>query len=356
MPPKGHSESSHSSSSKSHSSHSSSSHNSRPSSSHSSSKNVLSKSSYSYNSSLNSLHSSSTHKHKKEEKHHNTNHDNHNKRNQHPHEHLHSSVNEKPANIIMVNNCYLNNYEKTDTSYEHKDIYSETKEDYKITKNILYRCSYCDKELYLNPESCENPTCPDCGARLNIVSELDEIKSDIEQNNTLDQDKRKSEFYNAMLSMFIIIILLVSTVFLGMFALNKIEEVISINISNEQQTTTSLSDVDIYGSTIYLLNNSDGSYKIITGAEDMIGYDKKLEWNEKYEAYYDPDSDCYLYYNMDVFPYIWQYWFEGYSSDYESGWMEYDTDEECWYIETDPGNWEKLNNWNGSWFWYINME
>ena len=59
------------------------------------------------------------------------------------------------------------------------------------------------------------------------------------------------------------------------------------------------------------------------------------------EDYYDPDTECWFYFNEDAG--VWQYWYEGISSDYgEYGWMEYDYDEEKWYIEKDYGNWIKL--------------
>ena len=39
-------------------------------------------------------------------------------------------------------------------------------------------------------------------------------------------------------------------------------------------------------------------------------------------------------------PNLWQYWYEGISSGYESGWMEFEPD--GWYIETDFGEWIEL--------------
>ena len=61
------------------------------------------------------------------------------------------------------------------------------------------------------------------------------------------------------------------------------------------------------------------------------------------EDYYDEQTECWFWYNTDVVPGQWQYWYEGISSHYgDYGWMEYDDDEAQWYIETSDGKWEKL--------------
>ena len=52
-------------------------------------------------------------------------------------------------------------------------------------------------------------------------------------------------------------------------------------------------------------------------------------------------------------PPVWQYWYEGISSDYgDYGWMEHDDD--GWYIEKDHGEWIKLPDKYGTdGLWYI---
>jgi hypothetical protein len=70
---------------------------------------------------------------------------------------------------------------------------------------------------------------------------------------------------------------------------------------------------------------------------------RTCEWMPEDYAYYDPDTDCYFFYNDYVEPPIWQYWYDGISSDYPGyGNMEFDTVEDCWYIETREGYWEVL--------------
>lgn len=61
------------------------------------------------------------------------------------------------------------------------------------------------------------------------------------------------------------------------------------------------------------------------------------------EDWYDSQTECWFYYNDDVAPAQWQYWYEGISSDYgDYGWMEYDMDEAAWYLEVGDGQWVHL--------------
>jgi hypothetical protein len=67
------------------------------------------------------------------------------------------------------------------------------------------------------------------------------------------------------------------------------------------------------------------------------------EWDDKYECYYDAETDCYFWYNDTTKTHTWQYWYEGISSDYgDYGWMEWDSSEMQWYIEVSDGDWEPL--------------
>ena len=82
--------------------------------------------------------------------------------------------------------------------------------------------------------------------------------------------------------------------------------------------------------------------------------DRECNWIPDEQAYYDDETDCYFYYNDYVDPPIWQYWYEGISSDYgDYGAMEYDTAEQHWYIESEDG-WVPLpDSYDTSGLWYI---
>ena len=61
------------------------------------------------------------------------------------------------------------------------------------------------------------------------------------------------------------------------------------------------------------------------------------------ENYYDKVTDCYFWLNNTLNTPVWQYWYEGISSDYgDYGWMEYDYSKNAWFIETRKGKWEEL--------------
>lgn len=62
------------------------------------------------------------------------------------------------------------------------------------------------------------------------------------------------------------------------------------------------------------------------------------------EDWYDEESDCWFYWNDDISPAQWQYWYTGISDDYPNyGWMEYDDDTGEWWIEMEAGAWGCIN-------------
>ena len=82
---------------------------------------------------------------------------------------------------------------------------------------------------------------------------------------------------------------------------------------------------------------------------------RSCDWNDEYDCYYDKETDCYFWYNDTVDHHTWQYWYEGISSDYgKYGWMEWDSEEQQWYIEVSDGNWEYLpDHYDRSRLWHI---
>ena len=101
--------------------------------------------------------------------------------------------------------------------------------------------------------------------------------------------------------------------------------------------------------TVTLTRSGEGRYTLSAAAAG----DKTLVWDAAEESYYDAESDCWLWYNEDVEPAVWQYWFEGVSSDFgDWGWMEHYDD--GWFIEASAGNWVSLPaQYDSSALWYI---
>ena len=106
-----------------------------------------------------------------------------------------------------------------------------------------------------------------------------------------------------------------------------------------------------FGSEIRLNLSGQNAYHYAGSADQT--YDKRLVWDSDADSYYDASTECWLWYNTDVEPPIWQYWYEGISSDYgDYGWMEHDSS--GWYIEKSQNNWIQLPaQYDTSKLWYI---
>lgn len=95
------------------------------------------------------------------------------------------------------------------------------------------------------------------------------------------------------------------------------------------------------------------------GHEDSIYVDvlgRTVYWDNEYDMYYDPGTDCYFFMNYDMDPPVWQYWFEGVSSKYgeKYGWLEWDYNERCWYVQKSKSSWVKLpENEYTEWLWHM---
>ena len=309
MPPRGHSHTSHSSSSRSShsSSRSSSSSFSRSSSSHSSSR---SSSFGSYGSGWrgNARPSSSSYRPSRT-------------RTNQP-----TGYRSTGGSTDSVIKCHSHDYVYYPTSwtdpdtgkYYSKGYYDEDGKYYDkvVTKKsghyeTTYSCEYCGSEVNLKWDEGQQPMCSNCGAALTSAKEwvIDEIQ---EETTTYRPNSRRHGCLIAVLIFAVIAILAKNT---------SIFNDSGTKTSNENQSVS-----DNYDDAIYV--NSIG---------------REIYWNDAYDSYYDEKTDCYLIYNDEVDPPVWQFWYEGISSDYgeDYGWMEWDYDENCWYIESSSG-WDKL--------------
>lgn len=121
------------------------------------------------------------------------------------------------------------------------------------------------------------------------------------------------------------------------------ESISAINVSEINNNRSLLGD------TLTLTQCGNGVYRISAVSTPNS---KQLQWMDNFESYYDASTDCYIWYNTDVSPHTWQYWYDGISSNYESGWMEFDNGR--WYIEMDQGEWERLpSEYSTLSLWYI---
>ena len=243
-------------------------------------------------------------------------------------------------------------YDENGRRYEHVSVAKDGKYD-----NVVCHCPYCgqDSVLTLDAETAATQSlqCPSCGGPMEIKSALDDYMAGGDADGFGDdgpsavydankQAKRKKR-------RFWIIVVVLLFLFLCWSAANS--GTYSSPQSGYTQTLTALDpNVEIFGETIFLRNVGGNAYEISDAAS---GSDKILTWSDQDESYYDQQADCYLWYNVDLEPANWQYWYEGISSDYgDYGWMEHDLD--GWFIETSRGNWIPLpDKYDSDALWYI---
>ena len=235
--------------------------------------------------------------------------------------------------------------EATGRSYE-KGYYAENGQHYDTVafenngryENVVCHCAYCDQDTLMNPSAEDISTrrlqCPNCGAPLEIRSALDtyQISPPGIAAGTVRSGGKKRILLPVMLS---IVLILAGLTAFGSYLLRK-----DASQSNEFQITgqdpAAAPDEELFGDAIGLVHSGDNAYRVSGGASD-----KQLVWDTDADSYYDESSDCWVWYNTDVEPAVWQYWYEGISSDFgDYGWMEHD--EDGWFIEESYGNWIEL--------------
>ncbi len=229
--------------------------------------------------------------------------------------------------------------------------------------DVLCECEFCSARMHTAWNENEVLKCPDCGGRMKLISQLDEYTQDPGYTNDPALKKQIKKNYSTPIDGFVIFgfLIFISMISLVVYMIYlAISGVISRKRSEDDSGSRSVvisdsgndtvSNIDIYGSTLYLDDVGDHSYKLVTETD---GYEKKLKWDYGADSYYDPESDCYIWFNTDVSPNLWQYWYEGISSDYgDYGWMEYE--DTGWYIEESSHNWVSLpENYDTGKLWHL---
>ncbi len=249
--------------------------------------------------------------------------------------------------------------ETTGTSYE-KGYYDENGQYYNSVafpkdgkyENVVCHCPYCDQNTVLNltaeDATSHNLQCPHCGGPMEIESELDDYVGQTAENThtyaSEESLRRFSQKPKKKRRWWIVVAVLLAIGIAGQSAEDTIQENYVPQVQQIQEY-----DAEGFGDTILLKRTGRESYTVVSGQTG----DKELIWDPEAESYYDDDTDCWLWYNTDVEPALWQYWYEGISSDYEeSGWMEHDFD--GWYIEAYEGEWIELPEYyDASELWFI---
>jgi len=214
-----------------------------------------------------------------------------------------------------------------------------------------YECEYCDTELEANWKEGFYPTCKNCGAEMNKTPVyIDEIISigtgEASYRDVYEtEEDRTKHLLKGMLVSFAWPIVIIVIMFSAVAKVNRetypeferviYSETAPVEEYDSDSTEETETNLEIYGTEIFLDEISPDVYRICDEEEE---YEKHLTWDYGARSYYDYDSDCYLWYNTDVSPNLWQYWYDDIAGDNYYGWME--CEGENWYIEVSDTEWE----------------
>ena len=207
-----------------------------------------------------------------------------------------------------------------------------------VAKNGAYeltlQCQYCGTQSRFTWIKDAIPNCSNCGA--NLYESIGTVAYDSEPINNYSSGSlfAAPKVVGVTLATTMAIAIGASTLGVIAGSHNKAKDQDAVQTHSENYE----SNVELWGETIYV---------------DSIG--RTIVWTDEYDSYYDAVSDCYVAYNMDVEPAVWQYWYEDISSDYgDYGWMEYELAEDQWYIEASYNNWIELpDSYDTSSLWYM---
>ncbi|MBQ7676876.1 MAG: hypothetical protein IJT32_01460 [Lachnospiraceae bacterium] len=214
------------------------------------------------------------------------------------------------------------------------------------------RCDFCRSEDSRPWAEREKP-CTHCGGTMTVISQVDEMEGDsgewdVVKNRAAGEGGVKNK--GCLIALLVCVGILVAPCLLAV-PIGILGAILGWDL--DEDSTYDASDSSAYVSeyeledTMYLEGNGT-SYTLTTQEEYRDSYEegnyKRLVLDSD-GNYYDKESDCYVYLNDYIDPPQFQYWYEGISSEYgDYGWMEYDEDEDAWYIEVEEDEWKRLSN------------
>ena len=210
-----------------------------------------------------------------------------------------------------------------------------------VYKNVVCQCEYCDTVSKIDWTEGGPLICPQCGGTMKILSKLDEYTQDpLYRKIGRRRDAGGSRFspYAAM-AVIALIFIFVIAVFAGIRdSYDERKSNLSpydggYDYGGNEMPPDPVVPVG-FGEAVYLKDLGSGAFSI----SDESDYDRVLIWDEDEESYYEAESQLWAWFNTDVTPPLWQYWYEPISQDYgDYGWMEYEKG--VWFIEANAGNW-----------------
>ncbi len=234
---------------------------------------------------------------------------------------------------------YPQGWTASDGRYFEEGYYDENGQHYDnmimAGAETMLKCEYCGSRMVYKWKEGDLPVCDKCGASLRV--DITDKNKDTYRGNGSQSHGGWKEVFSRIHP--------IGKVAIGVFIICLMLPVFAIVAAMF---------------TIATSNNTSGSarYETVSAKNSIyveeIGRTCYLDG----EDWYDSQTECWFYYNDEVSPYQWQYWYEGISSDYgDYGWMEYDMSEEAWYIETDDCNWVHLPaDYDTSKLWHMTDE
>lgn len=226
-------------------------------------------------------------------------------------------------------------------------------------ENVVCTCEYCGQDAVVNlsadDAAVKSVNCPNCGAPMSIRSQLDtaaettytppENTHDYHSEESLQNFRDSVQKRKRRRGGWVVVLALLVLLGIGRRIYGRMREGVGF-----QSPSTNYTQLYEEYDPIPLVKAAEHVYAKTSDAQSA---DKTLVWDSEYESYYDAESDCWLWYNTDMNPPVWQYWYEGISSDYgDYGWMEHDAD--GWWVEASYDNWILLpQTYDASGLWYI---
>lgn len=237
-------------------------------------------------------------------------------------------------------------------------------------------CSFCGTQIKLKWEEGALPSCPNCGAALSeILTDAvveEEVRavpktvrvpsSGYEDDNSLysggetytASNESRTAAYGAAA---VVLAVTVGGLLIG-----------GLSSNNKNSTTRTRSASEVDAAYSQYLETATPTPTPIPGYYDKFvvepdttqpfyveAIQRECSWHNS-GNYYDKETDCYFWLNTEVSPPVWQYWYEGISSEFgDYGWMEYSFVEQTWYIEAAEENWIPLpEKYDTSNLWHMN--
>ena len=204
-------------------------------------------------------------------------------------------------------------------------------------EETICKCEYCGSLVKIKWDGGTLPNCEHCGAPLSVQVRDEGSAQTVAASTAGYNGTRSSGGANGLKIALIAIACFLGLGFCGAILDSDDDDRVDV-FENGYESGY---DDDSYGGE----SLSDSIYV------DEIGRTCYLDG----EDYYDEETGCWFYLNTDVEPPVWQYWYDGISSDYgDYGWMEYDEPEGRWYIQDENGDWIVLpGGYDTSYLWYI---